>query len=304
MGKIRSLTQQLNYCISQSCHIGESKRQYKMQNNGKTEERVFSVQYAENLRKSAKSLANFIKENYPDVKMARDINSKHVQSWLNDNAENWSKQTIINKISQIEKIAIQINSTYSANVTLKLHQPEGKTNGNIRNVAFKREDFEKVNSLLKEGTSQSIKAAEITARCGLRVKEVAHLKTERINLDKKVIEIREGGKNGKWRDIPIRDKDMAYFTDLKDNCHSLYVTEGVQEDSLNDGIRRKMKKLGISEKYKCTTEHAIRKMYARERMQEERNKGKSEQEAWKIVKYELGHGDDDRPKLYKTYVGK
>ncbi len=302
MGKTRNITAQLKYALQDNTHFGESKRAYKNQHNGKTNERVFGIKTAKKEVDDIKSLGKFLKENYPDVRMAKDINSKHVQSWINANTANWSNQTILNKISTMHKLEQQINATYHANIKWELHRQTSLKRENVRNVAFTREDLNRTEQYLKNGKSQALKALQITARCGLRVNEVACLKAEHINLDKNVIEIREGAKNNKWRDVPIRPGDRAFFADLKRNCETVYVTDGVQPNSLNRGIRRAMHSLGISNKYKVTTEHAIRKMYATERMTEEQAAGRNERDAWCIVQQELGHGKNFRQELYNTYV--
>lgn len=302
MSKTRSIKAQLNYCISQSCHIGESKRNYKMQHDGQTNERIFSVQYAKNLRDTANSFSKFMKTNYPDVKMAKKITSEHVQKWMNTNSPNWSRRTLETKLSQINKVINQVNNTYGSKININITLPEVKTVEIIRNKALEPDDFQKLQNHFSDKKTQSAKAIEITARAGLRVKEVARLRADHIDLEKKLIYVREGAKNGKYRDVPIRDKDVPYFANLKANCASGYITEGNTENSLNKGIRRAMHDLGISEKYHCTSEHAIRKMYATERMMEERAKGLDERSAWCIVQQELGHGKSFRSELYRVYV--
>ena len=145
---------------------------------------------------------------------------------------------------------------------------------------------------------------EITARTGLRIKEVARLHADRINIEKRVIEVREGAKNGKFRDVPIREKDLAFFRDLKERMAGQYVTRGVNEDTLNKGIRRGLQRAGLDKKYAATTNHALRKMYATERMEELRNAGLPERAAWLKVQQELGHGSQFREELFRVYVQK
>lgn len=64
MSRCRSLKQQLNYAISDNCRIGHSKRAENGTNTGY----VYSVQYAENLRDTAKNLSNFLRLEYPEIK--------------------------------------------------------------------------------------------------------------------------------------------------------------------------------------------------------------------------------------------
>lgn len=165
---------------------------------------------------------------------------------------------------------------------------------------------------MQDCRSFSKDAIEITARIGLRVDEVAHLRREDINIqDKTVFVSREGAKNGKERTVPIRDKDINYFKDLLDRYTNEGYLTSINAKSLSKNIRRYMTQTKdkdgvlLSDKYKNTTEHAIRKLYATERMKELRGNApleneKEEMKKWNVVSEELGHGKG-RKNLYNTY---
>ena len=100
------------------------------------------------------------------------------------------------------------------------------------------------------------------------------------------------------------------FLQLDFLSHGKY-TGTVKADSINKAIRRYMqdarddKGCLLSEKYPKETQHAIRKLYATERMKEERGQApladkKEEMKHWNKVSHELGHGNG-REDLYKTY---
>lgn len=306
--RIRSLKQQFNYAISQSTHIGESKRAYKgscsAQGISPAADRIYSVQYAENLRDCAKSLSNFLNERHPEVRMARDIKSEYIQEWINSKSSQWSLKTAECRVSQIEKLQSVLNSTYKIGVDWNVKPPEVVKADKIRTIGVDRADFERLREAMAGSDCGGKTAMEITARTGLRIKEVARLHADRINLDKRVIEVREGAKNGKFRDVPIREKDLPFFRELKERMAGQYVTRGVNEDTLNKGIRRGLQRAGLDKKYAATTNHALRKMYATERMTELRNSGLPERAAWLKVQQELGHGAQFRAELFRVYVQK
>lgn len=302
MSRCRSLTQQLNYAISENCRIGHSKRAENGVNSGY----VYSVQYAENLRGTAKNLANFLKNEYPEVRWIKDIKPEHIQAWVNSRSKNWSNATMVNHLSRIGIMQKQVNRVYKVDVDWKITLPVKETIGKVvRDVAMEREDYNKLQELLDGGKSVARYATAITARTGLRIKEIAELRVERINLDKMVVEVRQGGKNGKFRDVPIRKADQKYFIELKSSlANQDYVCGGVTDDSLNKSMRRALNKLGLGEKYTRTTNHAIRKMYARECYQELLEQGFPEKSAWSKVQNNLGHGKEFRQALFDTYIGK
>lgn len=299
----RSIRAQLNYAITRNCKIGTSKRADKANGYGKGSGKIYSVGRAENLRNTADSLSKFMKEKHPEIKQVKDINSRHIKEWLSHKEKDWSNKTLQMHADNARMLNTQINNTFNSSKKwdFKVNQKVDATN--IRTQAFTRSDLDRVKAELQNGRSEGIKALEITSRTGLRVSEVAWLKPENINLEKNVIEVRHA-KNGRYRDVPIRSHDRGYFKELKaDTSNRAYITNGVQAESLNKAIRRAMDKVGISEKYPNSTDHAIRKMYARERFMQELNRGLDKNAAWGVVQQELGHGAEHRQELFNTYVG-
>ena len=156
----------------------------------------------------------------------------------------------------------------------------------IRNLAMSKGDLNKLKCELgKSKSPNALRAIEISSRVGLRVNEVNHLRFDHIDLEKGCIHAVEGTKNGKKRDVPIREKDLEFFWDLKYSVKqkSPYVCGGILPDSINKAIRRAMEETGLNRKYINTTEHAVRKLYATERwnvcMMKERH-GRSCSRSW------------------------
>lgn len=306
MGKIRSLNQQINYAISQNCKIGVSKRADKRNLTTDSNSKIYSVQYAENVRDTVKNFTNWVKGNCPDLKMVKDIRSEHINAWINNREKNWSNKTLENHISRMKLVQEQLIKTYNLKLDfMHFKTPKRDRAHIIRDKAMSREDCDKIRKNMCNKYTKGREAIEITSRTGLRVKEVARLHSKCIDTIKWVIEVREGAKNGRFRVVPIREKDRTYFAELKEKTKGRYVCDGVKEDSLNVAIRRCMKDIGIDKKYP-QTEHAIRKLYSIERMEELRGSDKAdtltERKAWSVVQNELGHGKNFREELYNTYV--
>ena len=300
----RTIEQQLRYARCSNTKIGTSR--HAARTSGAHEKGdIYSCGRARQLDETASSFAKFMKSEHPEIKMVRDINKSHLQEWYNSRERNWSSATCREKISCMEIIKTQVERTYHCRLDWTIEHRERERPEHVRDKAMSRDDYERLRECLSERRGEAIRAVEITGRTGLRVREVACLRTERINTDKWCLEVREGAKNGRYRDVPIRSEDRDYFRALKGECERLgrdYVTNGVQPDSLNRGIRRAMKDLNIADKYPLTTDHAIRKMYAQERVQEEMRTGCDQRTAWNRVIGELGHGED-RTELMKTYAG-
>ncbi len=301
----RNLEQQFNYCIYQCDYRGSSKRTDR-KNKVDMKTRLYSNQRIHDLRDTAKSFGIFMKVYYPEIRMVDQVTSDHIQKFIDSKKDSWSKRTEEEQISRLGRLNEITNHVYGRNNHWQMHGAERINHAKIRDIAMSREDYSRINESLQKRHTEAKHVTEITARCGLRIAEVAGLKVSGIRTDTWVIEVREGAKNNNWRDVPIREADRKYFADLKADMTSrgrIYVTNGVKPKSLDRAIRREMKELGLTDKYTKTTSHSIRKMYARERMEEERKVCKTEEEAWVKVQQELGHGNMSRKKLYEAYVG-
>lgn len=301
--KIRSLQQQYKYMIDNNIKIGHSKR-----NEGK-EAGLYSIDRIENLRDFTKQFSNYIKENFPDVRLVKNITTEHMQSFLNDNANKWTERTAQEYITNFYKLDSLMQRTYNTKgIEHNLIVPNcNKTV--TRDVAMERRDLQILRNSFASRDSKSAgrDAIELSYRFGLRIKEIARLNTKNIDINNKVIHIREGAKNGKYRDVPIRDKDLKYIEALKNRGEGYLFN--VKEDSINKAIRNELKRVGLDKKYDNTTNHAIRKLYASERMEELRGSeqkdpltNEQERKSWEIVQKELGHGDTLRIALYNTYI--
>lgn len=302
--KIRSLQQQFKYAIDSNIKIGHSKK-----NEGR-ESGLYSIDRIENLRDFSKQFSNYIKQNYPDVRLVKEITNEHIQSFLNDNASKWTERTANEYITNFKKLDDLLQKTYhTQEITKDLIVPVANKTV-TRDVAMSKEDLQKLRNsyAARDSKSAGRDAIEISYRLGLRAKEIARLNTKNIDIENKMVYVREGAKNGKYRDVPIRDKDLSYFKDLKDRSGEGYIFN-VQEDSLNRSIRNELKRIGLNDKYDNTTIHSIRKLYATERMEELRGPvaqdplvSAEERKCWEIVQQELGHGNNLRMALYNTYI--
>lgn len=118
-----------------------------------------------------------------------------------------------------------------------------KTKESTRDKAFTPDDLNRLKESMKNSRSFAKEAVEITARVGLRIDEVAHLKREDINISEKTIFVdREGAKNGKARTVPIRDKDIPYFKELLEKYPERGYFTKTDAKSISKSIRRYMDK--------------------------------------------------------------
>ncbi len=305
MSKHRSLYAQVNHALCESDYRGTSKRADRL-NHVNTRERVYSNKRIDGLRDMARMFCNWLRETHPEVKMARDISGDHAREFLETKKDHVTDRTLDEYRDRLGKLGDLCAHVFHSRTSWRCEPIQHEKAHKVRDKAMDRQDYERIRDRLLEGRSEARYAIEITGRCGARIEEAAGLKVDGIRTDTWTLELREGCKNGRERDVPIREQDRPYFAALKKECElkgRLYVCNGVKSRSLDTAIRRVMRELGLSDKYPKTTDHAARKMWARERMAEERPRCRSEIEAWERVQVELGHGDKSRKQLYETYVG-
>lgn len=306
MGKHkRSLFDQINHAICESDRRGTSKRSDRIQRVG-TRDKVYSNGRTKGLRDMAKSFCGWMRERHPEIRLAKEITGDHAREFLESKRDKVSDATLEEYRGRLGKLGDLCSSVFKSRISWHCDPVKNERAHTVRDRAMDRADYEAIRDRLLEGRSEARYALEITGRCGARIEEAAGLRIEGIRTDTWVLEIREGAKNGRHRDVPIREQDRSYFAALKEECERrgrVYVCNGVRSQSLNKAIRRVMRELGLADKYPCTTDHAVRKLWARERMEEERPRCRSEIEAWERVQAELGHGDKSRQNLYAVYVG-
>lgn len=297
----RNLKYQFLFAINNN--FKEKMDKHSLKKQGKMNgTRIFSYADRKNLIDFSANFSNFLKEKYPNIKLAKDIKSEHIQAFLNEKSQMCSKKTLEQYVSKFNKLENLLNASYGDHFNYKGYFiPVTKENTKIRQISMSEGDFKKLRQAFSNTNSNAKTGIELAHRCGLRVSEVTKLKYKDIDLENNVIRIVDS-KGKRSRDIPIQHKDLQYFTELKQmgkNVNSRVCP--VQVGSINTAIRRKLLELGLADKYEKTTIHAIRKMYAQDRFNTLRKEGNSIQKSLGIVSVELGHGEN-RKELMRQYV--
>ncbi|MCR4745525.1 MAG: site-specific integrase [Lachnospiraceae bacterium] len=300
------LKSELNNVISKSLMIGQSKREYKEKHRGSTEGKIFGIQTTETLRATANQFSKWAERKYPDLKI-RKITAEIVNEWFKEHEKTWSRKTALDKASDMRNIMARAERIYhKCKFDPRALQEIAGYTEKVRDKAMTGEDIKKIrDSFTARGSrSEARTALELSARLGMRVNECVDYRNRGSCIDIVNRKVHIVGKNGKWRDVPIRPADIGFMTELKERIGpDGRFCGNTRAESMSRAIRREMERVGISKEYERTTNHAIRKFYARERMNEEREKGLSERNAWEIVQKELGHGDKFRQVLYDVYIG-
>lgn len=298
MGK--NIKQQFIHAIDQNFNEGMDKHSIKAQDLSDGT-KIFSYADRKNLLDVACNFANFLRENGYNVKLVKNINAEHIQSFLNCKAETCSSATLQQYANKFSKLENLVNKTYNINANFKGYTvPLGKENTKIRNTCMSVQDFQKLENYFSRCSTSAKTAIQLTARVGLRVSECVKLQGRDIDLKNNIIHVQDG-KGGRSRDVPIRVEDKAYFADLKANTADMERVCPVRPDSINKALNRALNAIELKSKYKDTGIHCIRKMYAQREFGRCRAEGKPIKQSLGEVSVLLGHGKD-RLELMQQYV--
>ena len=300
----RNLKYQFKTCIEKNFKLGMDKHSIK-KNKQMNKTRIFSYSDRKNLIDFTANFSNFMKENHKEIKLVKDINSNHVQEFLNDKAKTCSQATLREYSSHIRKMSNLINSTYKTNIKYDFKTPTSVRGKQIlRDQQMKLEDYKRIHEIMRNG-SNGQKAIEIGKNFGLRISEITKLQKRDIDLDKKEILVKDA-KGGRDRTVHFNTEEQIKVATKLYNSVSRDLDRivAVKENAINMSLNRAMKKLNIKNEYKETSFHSIRKLYAQQEYDRLRNEGNSIEMACCKVSEQLGHSADRGldEKLIKRYI--
>lgn len=307
MGKNRrrTLKNQFRHIVCESKRLGHSKRGEK-KNGVEVENYLYSYKSVKKMFALCNKFTDWMKIHHPEIKWVRQVKPEHFEEFCQNNLDNWTNATRKEYQSRIKKLGKMASRVYgikkdfsSVEIPLKTEREK------IRNQPMTEEDFRKLQETIRQKNSHARFLPDIVYRIGARSEEARSIRPEDIDLSAGVVRL-NNCKNGKKRVVPIREADREFFEKLKqlmveenwpDTCN------GMSENGCNKIIRSSMRECGIAGTYKRQSLHAVRKLYAVNRMKEEDAKGYDNKISWEHVQQELGHGPRFRGDLFQIYIG-
>lgn len=308
----RNLKYQFKYAIEQSCKFGADKHSMKHNSSdGSKSSTTFSYADRKNLLDVSANFSNWMKENHSEIKELKDINSSHVQEFLNEKAQTCTSSTINQYQSKFSKLENVVNNTYSkanVNYTNTVTPAAANNTEKLRSKTMSESDYNKLNNHLSNNckSDNGAKALQLGYHAGLRVSEIAKLQQRdiKINSDGTATVSVIGGKGGRDRDVHITNKESVQtLSNIRDSvANPTDRVVPIQKDSINKAINRAMDKCNMQEyKEHNTSVHSLRKAFAQQEYDRYKEQGMEPKQAWDCVSEQLGHGKN-RDDLYKTYI--
>lgn len=316
-----NLKSQFTFAFNMKTKKGRSKHSDKKSKNSNKHDIFYTSIDRKNHLKVAHRFADWMRENYPDVKQIVDVEAEHWQEFEKTLiAPNVNQNTLNNHSTLIGKIGRVCESVFKADLDWDFPTPEaGRGDEDLRCLKMSTQLWKEVmeqaysNTRNGMGASDSTKGLDLCARYALRVNTPSKLKAEHIDLVNMILHV-PNDKGGRDRDLPIDPADKTWFQMMlfgKKNDEYIF---NVKPKALNMQLGRLLKaydkKYGtnwakIAAEHK-TSVHMLRKMRATElyvNLCDERGLTCAgyHPEVWDIVDRFLGH-NENRKNLFETYI--
>ena len=268
------------------------------------EDKIYSYAARDTIMDVSCQIAKFMKENYPSVRYIRDIKASHLNEFLKTKVNTCTDTTIQHYKSLITKLEHICNKKYNLQLDWSINIKIEKSNKgkSIRDVAFSKEQVEKIKSVLESKRNSASKdALKVFLPYALRTSEYTNIRVKDIDLNKMKLHIHKS-KGGRNRDIDIRPESVESIKKLIEGKQPYDKLFNIKSKSLSTYLSRICKELGFKEITSSKTSiHALRKYAAREYYKEQL-KNHSKMESLGNCMSFLGHGRN-RTDLIKTYLG-
>lgn len=288
----RNLKYQFKTCIDKNFKPGMDKHADK-KNKVEKNKKIYGYTDRKNLIDFTANFANFMKENYTDIKLVKDIKSEHAQNFLNEKAKTCTEATLEQYTSKLNKMCNLINLTYKmSNLKFDIATPASNSSKQIiRNKQITKEHYELVKENIR---GNGLKALELSRAFGLRVSEITKLQKRDIDLNNNLVKVIDG-KGGRDRDVPIsttKQFEVAnrILNSVKGNRFQSIVP--ITPNGINMSFTRALEKVDLKDEYNGNKIHSVRKLYAQETFNKYREDGDSIEKALGKVSKDLGHSEE------------
>jgi len=241
----------------------------------------------------------FVRENYPEVKEARQLTKEMAESFLLSKSASCTTETLDCYRSNLASLGENINRTYG---TAKVNLKVGKVVGTTANQATRCKAMTDahITALRDSNTPGSTGHTAVTLAtvAGCRASEIVRLKPENIEVKSSsfaTVFIR-GGKGNRDRTIQIHDpQGVKVLADIKASAAEGERLVGCKVGSIQKSLNRHMAALpgnngsSMKAEFQYSGYHAIRKNFAQREFDRYRQ-NHTRQESLNFVSQQLGHG--------------
>lgn len=296
-----SINSQLKYAVHNSFKAGRSKHAEKIRDS-KWQERGASWSYETKFDRldCADRLGQYIKEHYPNTKLAKDIRIEQIQAYLSDcKRRGLTQATLDAYASNCRAICRELKRTYSG---CQMNEREITTPTAIKAKIRDHQMPERARKCLQQSENENVKiAGALSAAFGLRAKEMTKVRPFDIyEVDGEVFCHVERGKGNRNREVKAFNHERGRLTlEIARNRADKECLINIKDKSLERAVSRELERNNMHERYIGL--HAARKTWAQETYDQYRQEH-SKYETVGYVNEQLGHSAERDQELLDKYV--
>lgn len=306
MSKQKNLRYQIIQVCKDNFRENIDKHSYYKQNGRDQADIIFSHTSKINTERIGKNFSNFMKEEYPEIKKLADIETKHVQSFLDSKAETCTHNTLVTYHGGMRKLEKLINKTYKSaeldygdKITVPRSERIADDNRGV-GAQISREDYNKILDVAKESTCQSAYAVRLQEHLCIRVAEITTLDRDKVHFNSdgtSTINI-TNTKGGRSMSRELDEEGTNLVKEILDKKFDDNKLFDIRSSSVNDYLRDTEDKLEIDRH----SFHDIRRTLAQEYYDNLREQGYSIEDAANETSLYLNHNKDREALLRKSYI--
>lgn len=299
-----SLSSQLQYAVLHSRSFGSDK--YSDRKNGESQHKTYSHKATKDRLDTAKSLGKYIKEHFPEVKMARNITAEHINAWLDHKANTGcrmaSLETYAANARSVMRLCSQAFPTCKdlSGIKTPEEKPDLIQSSGRDPEGMKKDDYAKIRQSVNN--ANLARGMDIARMTGARADGCTHITGNDIHIYKDGsmrVYLQEKGGRGRKVDV-INEKYKNTLKEYKQIYGNNRIVP-IKPESLERSLARAMRGKELGKDYKGTKMHSIRKLWANERYKEYRQTH-NKLETVQYINLQLGHSADRDEALLAHYV--
>jgi integrase len=289
---------QIDRALSAIDHIGESKYQAKQDQDWQPGEAVaglFSHGYRNTVFDRAVTFTNWLREEYPTVRLFREVDHEMTTEFLGEKTETCTPDTVRTLLATLKKLQ---EGLYALNwIRENILPAESQVSGrNLPRGPYAIEEARILREWIEAWHPEYGQALCFILSSGARIDETLHLRADKIFVDRKCVELQ--GKGGRVRRIQVLHSDVLGGLDFSRRFIYLDGTNGLQwKYGLERIVRQACDALNIHRR----GVHGFRGTAAGEFIGVKRALGFTEAEARRELAMWLGH-NPHRTEVTYAYV--
>lgn len=255
----KNLTYQMTSSIENALALGQDKHSAKLA-GGTTQDKIYSYATRKEMMDLAHDLSRFIKTEFPEVRMVKDIKIEHINAYLQSKV-GVTQATMQSYVARINKMEVLCSKKFPISIDWRTgREVPTMEKETIRNCMISDKQVVGLEKYLETKRDCPSKDAYFLAKSfALRAASITKLRFDDVNFETMKLHIHED-KGKRSRDIDIRPQDIPILQKVMEGKSGKDRLIELRPDSICAYLNRCFKQLGYTNLVDAKTSiHAVRK---------------------------------------------